>query len=137
MNITAAKYFTIRVSLEPSDDAQLRAFCDANGMTYAMCLRLALKHMFNTMPKSSRNEISDRRQIYGRLGKNSFSVRLTSAERAEVSRFARMLNIQEKRSFSRLSRHAIKLYLSACADASRQAQSPELASSDSPLPSAS
>ncbi|NDA79169.1 MAG: hypothetical protein EBY07_15635 [Actinobacteria bacterium] len=82
-------------------------------------------------------KIESRRDIYGRLGHASFSVRLTNAERRDVVRFARSLNIPEQRSFSRLLRYAVKLYLCACDDAKRQAQSPEPASEDSPLPSAS
>lgn len=132
-----SKYSTIRVCLEPVDDAAMRAYCDTNGMTYAMFLRLAMKHMFSTTNKKNKDQIESRRDVYGRLGRNSMSVRLTDEERRDVVRFARNLNIPEKRSFSRLSRFAVKSYLSACADASRQAQSPEPASEDSPLPSSS
>jgi len=126
------KYSNFRVCLEPMEDASMRSYCDANGMTYAMFMRLAIKHMFETTTKKDKAKIESRRDIYGRLGHASFSVRLTNAERRDVVRFARSLNIPEQRSFSRLLRYAVKLYLCACDDAKRQAQSPEPASEDSP-----
>jgi hypothetical protein len=130
-------WHTIRISLEPMDDAAMRAYCDRERMTYALFLRRALEHMLLTTTKKSKGDIEDHRDVYGRLGGTSFSVRLTDVERNNIVKLARMLNFKEKRSFSRLSRYAIKTYLAFCASEKRPEQSPEPASEDIPLPSAS
>lgn len=132
-----AKYSTIRFGLEPADDAAMRQYCDANGMTYTMFFRLALKHLTSTVKKDKKKEIPGQRDIYGRIGKSSVTLRISHDERRDIVRFARMMNFKEQRSFNRLARYAVKTYLAACADAERQAQSPEPASEGTPLSSAS
>jgi hypothetical protein len=129
-----AKYSTLRFGLEPSDDAAMRQYCDNNGMTYTMFFRLALKHLIATVKKDKKKEIPGQRDVYGRIGKSSITLRISIDERRDLVRFARMMNFKEQRSFNRLARYAVKTYLAACADAERQAQSPEPASADSPLP---
>ena len=129
-----SKYSTLRFGLEPADDAAMRRYCDDNGMTYSMFFRLAMKHMVSTVTKSAKKEIPGQRDVYGRISKSSITVRMTIEERKEIVRFARMLNFKEERSFNRLTRYAVRTYLASCADAERQAQSPEPAFADSPLP---
>jgi hypothetical protein len=129
-----AKYSTLRFGLEPSDDAAMRQYCDNNGMTYTMFFRLALKHLIATVKKDKKKEIPGQRDVYGRIGKSSITLRISIDERRDLVRFARMMNFKEERSFNRLARYAVKTYLAACADAERQAQLPEPASAGSPLP---
>ena len=129
-----AKYSTLRFGLEPADDAAMRQYCDNNGMTYTMFFRLALKHLLATVKKDKKKEIPSQRDVYGRIGRSSVTLRISMDERRDLVRFARMMNFKEQRSFNRLARYAIKVYLVACADAERRAQSPEPASEDSPLP---
>jgi len=134
MSHDPAKYSTIRFGLEPTDDAAMRQYCDNNGMTYTMFFRLALKHMMETVKKDKKKEIPSQRDVYGRIGRSSVTLRISMDERRDLVRFARMMNFKEQRSFNRLARYAIKVYLAACADAERRAQSPEPASEGSPLP---
>lgn len=129
-----AKYSTLRFGLEPADDAAMRQYCDNNGMTYTMFFRLALKHLLATVKKDKKKEIPSQRDVYGRIGKSSITLRISIDERRDLVRFARMMNFKEERSFNRLARYAVKTYLAACADAERQAQLPEPASADSPPP---
>lgn len=126
------KYVGFRIALEPMDDAAMRSYCDENGMTYALFVRLALQHMLATVTKKQKKLIPSHRDVYGRVTKSAITVRMTDDERKSIVRFARMMNFKEKRSFARLLRYAIKTYLAACDDASRQAQSPEPACEGSP-----
>lgn len=132
-----SKYSTIRFGLEPADDAAMRRYCDDNGMTYSMFFRLAIKHMVSTVTKAAKKGIPGQRDVYGRIGKSSITIRMTLDERKEIVRFARMMNFKEQRSFNRLARYAIRSYLASCADAERQAQWPEPACEGIPLSSAS
>jgi hypothetical protein len=134
------EYSTIRIGLEPSDDASMRAYCDAERMTYAMFLRNALKLMMASTKRKNIPDIPSQKEIYGRLNKNSFSVRLTSDERASIVAFARSIGVKQERSFSRLARYAIKSFLRLSAPGHRethtqgqgQSPTPDLADSLSP-----
>lgn len=130
-------YATVRISLEPVIDARMRAHCDAQRITYAAFVREAFGHMISTTNKKMKKSIPARRDIYGRLSGRSLTVRITTKERTSIVRYARMMNFKEERSFGRLARYAISLYLSSFDGGSHQEQSPAPASEDTPPPSAS
>lgn len=130
---------TFKVMLEPGIDAKFRIFCREQNVPYNSVIRQALKDLIAT-EGLSREDVPAQKDTYGQLGSQPFTVRLNPVERRNLEKTATALKIDNRRSYSRLIRHAVAVFISSSSsslDASRREQLQELASEDSPLPSAS
>ena len=129
---------TFKVTLEPAIDAKFRIYCTEKKVPYNSVIRQALKDLIALEGLKSEN-IPAQRDTYGQLGSQPFTVRLNPVERRNLETTCTRLKINNRRSYSRLIRHAVTLFVSSSSyrDASHQEQSQELASEDTPLPSAS
>lgn len=140
MNTEPMKHCTIRIGLEPSDDAAMRTYCHEEHITYAMFFRAALKLMTASTKRKNIPDIPCQKDIYGRLNNSTFTVRLTVDERAAIVAFARSIGVKQERSFSRLARYAIKNFLKLSVSDRRgthtqvqeQSPKPDLVGSPSP-----
>ena len=129
---------TFKVTLEPAIDAKFRIYCTEKKVPYNSVIRQALKDLIALEGLKSEN-IPTQRDTYGQLGSQPFTVRLNPVERRNLETTCTRLKINNRRSYSRLIRHAVTLFVSSSSsrDASHQEQSQELASEDTLPPSAS
>jgi hypothetical protein len=124
-----------KIWLEPGVDATMRQYCDETGMSLNAFVRYAIGATLTTMTKADAREVPTHAQTYGRLSRQSVTLRLTNYERKSLETMASKFLMQKERSYSRLIRYSI---MRACSllssDASRREQSPAPACAGSPPP---
>lgn len=129
---------TFKIWLEPGVDAIMRRYCHESNVSINAFVRYAIGATLSTMTKADAREVPSHKDIYGRLSEQAVTLRLTPYERRSLETIASRMMMQRRRSYSRLIRYCINRACSLISfDGSRREQSPEPASEDSPLPSAS
>jgi len=124
-----------KIWLEPGVDAVMRQYCDETGMSLNAFVRHAISTTLTTMTKQDARDVPTHSQIYGRLSRQSVTLRLTNYERKSLESMASKLLMQKERSYSRLIRYSIMRVCSLLSsDASRREQLQGPACGDSPLP---
>lgn len=124
-----------KIWLEPGVDAVMRQYCDETGMSLNAFVRHAISTTLTTMTKQDARDVPTHSQIYGRLSRQSVTLRLTNYERKSLESMASKLLMQKERSYSRLIRYSIMRVCSLLSsDASRREQLQAPACGDSPLP---
>jgi hypothetical protein len=124
-----------KIWLEPGIDATMRQYCDETGMSLNAFVRYAIGSTLTTMTKLDARDVPTHAQIYGRLSRQSVTLRLTPYERRSLEAIATKFLMKRERSYSRLIRYSIMRACSLISSgAPRQAQSPAPASEGSPPP---
>lgn len=102
---------TFKLTLEPAIDAAFRVYCSVNGVRYNFVIRNAIKGLrVRTM------SLPGNKEIYGKLGAQPVTVRLTEQEIKSLQSFAgRMGGMPVNRSYSRILRYAVSSYMAEIA----------------------
>lgn len=107
MKKTKADQTVIRLTLEPHDDAELRRYCAEKSMTYSSFIRQSLYHLLERKDTLTSRHFPSQQEIYGKLGKQAVSAMVSRIERKEIFLFAKDMNINGRRSYSRIMRQSI------------------------------